>query len=121
MIEKWENENFEETKARAWCHEIRHFLKNDEEVDSVILGSLEYDSFDDELEVEVLKEKEQYSVVISLTEETHKATDNRDENINYIKAFVSREMPYLKFVEQKTHDYKGDYGFELIFTLKEVS
>ena len=121
MIEKWKDEDFEKNNANAWCYDIECLLKDDEEVDSVILGSLEYDSFDDELEVVVLEEKEQYSVVISLTEETHKATDNRDENISYIKAFVSQEMPYLKLVERKDHDYDGDYGFELIFTLKEVS
>lgn len=120
MIEKWKNEDFEKNKANAWCNEIRRLLTDDDDVGSVILGSLEYDSFDDELEVKLLRGKEQYFVIISLTEGKYKTGIKRDENFSYIKAFVSQEMPYLKFIERKDHDFCGDYGFDLVFTLKEV-
>ena len=119
MIKRWTHEDFINNKANVWCNQVKSLLQDDDEVDSLILGSLQYDSLDDDLDVAITKKDDKYIIVISLIEETHKATDNREENINYIKAFVKQEMPYMEFTQVKNYNDIGDYAFELTFQVQE--
>lgn len=81
------------------------------------LLNLQWDSIEDDLEIEVLPSG---AVSITLKERLHKTTDSRDINIKFIKKFVEQEMPYLKFTKKSEKNH-GQYGFTLIFSEKGVN
>ena len=58
-------------------------------------------------------------VEIEVDEESHYATEMRDENIKYIKTFLEKHLPFLKYKEKK-EPYDSDYGFRLIYSVVEV-
>lgn len=55
---------------------------------------------------------------IIFNEHLRRTADGRNCNIGFIKQFVRQELPYYKFVS-KTKTPEDEYGFMLIFKLKE--
>ena len=54
------------------------------------------------------------SIIFSITEALHDSTDLRDENIEYIKEFAKRYLPYIELVDVK----ERERGFDMSFKIK---
>ena len=118
MIEKWENQNID---VFEWCNKVRLEIEeysDDEDSDD---NSLSYDLFSDALFVGIIplmvNGKPENVVEIILIEGNHDTTNDRERNVKFIKEFISKELPYLKFLERK--DFELRYGFSLRYVFKE--
>ncbi|MGP6240058.1 hypothetical protein ACNF40_06570 [Cuniculiplasma sp. SKW4] len=118
-IEKWKSEKQEDLSE--WELEVEEAMEKGEiykNVNDPIPLSLTLHGMDDELLVET-DDIANGIVRIEVNEETHEATDLRDENMEYIKLFMERYVPYLKFQSQKERDdYHSTYGFDLIYSVE---
>lgn len=117
IIEKWKTENDEEliTWGENLAETLRHgrIYKNP---DDVLPLHLSMGTFGDD---EIQASSDGKEVQIEVDEATHDATDMRDQNIEYIKAYVEKYLPYLKYKETK-EPYDSEYGFRLIYSVIEV-
>ena len=115
-IEKWKTEDDEEliTWGENLAETLRHgsIYKNP---DDVLPLHLSINIFgDDDIHVH----SDGKEVQIEVDEETHDATDMRDQNIEFIKLYIDKYLPYLKYKEMK-EPYDSECGFRLVYSVKE--
>jgi hypothetical protein len=118
MIEKWENEE-DWDKLEDWCDKVENAIgeyHTNKLFNGLYDAYLSMNKFEDEFNVAV----EDSKLKITLSESTYETSDMRDNNIKVIKYFVEEELPYYEF-EERTESPDSEYGFRLIFKLKEVS
>lgn len=111
-IDKWKSEE-NKVDLRDWCMKVKQELK-EYHTDKQHIGYLSMDEFFDDLFVAV----ENSELRIGLNENLHETTDARNSNILVINYFVDDELPYYSF-DRKIDSPDADYGFVLIYKLKE--
>ena len=104
IIEKWKTEN--EGELITWGENLEETMRNRISMNIFCGDDIHVHSDGKEVQIEV-------------DEATHDATDMRDQNIEYIKAYVEKYLPYLKYKETK-EPYDSEYGFRLIYSVIEV-
>ena len=115
IIEKWKSENDEELDE--WSYRLVETLRHESIYNNpgdVLPLHLSINIFgDDDIHVH----SDGKEVQIEVDEETHDATDMRDQNIEYIKAYIEKYLPYLKYKETK-EPYDSEYGFRLVYSVE---
>ena len=102
MIEKWEETD---ESMEKWLDAVRYGIEK--HIDKCF-----------ESELEVVYGFHGEAVIISFAEGCYDVSDARDDNIEFIKKFISEELPYLKIKEIKSRVDPDDVGFKVILEMK---